>query len=252
MLKTVLNRKSLWGLLIVVIGLISYAIFKKEIQVKKIVFVGDLLLDRGVRVRVEHLGMDALFHSSIDSIFNTSDIVIANLECPATKIEAPIHKKFIFRAEPEWLIALRTHGITHLTMANNHAMDQGRNGLVDTYHNIVSSDMIPLGFGENVVKACQAQLIATTPRKVYVLSSLQVPSENWPFLENKPCVCEDSFSTITDNVKKLKIVDPTAVIIVQLHWGAEHTLVPLTMQKQQAYELIDAGALGIIHIHYKL
>ena len=51
-----------------------------------IVFVGDLLLDRGVRVRIEHLGVDSLFDQSIDDVFSENDIVIANLECPATTI----------------------------------------------------------------------------------------------------------------------------------------------------------------------
>ncbi|SEL35136.1 poly-gamma-glutamate synthesis protein (capsule biosynthesis protein) [Aquimarina amphilecti] len=214
-----------------------------------VVFVGDLLLDRGVRNRIEHLGMNSLFHSSINSVFESSDIVIANLECPATAIKEPINKKFIFRAEPSWLMSLKDQGITHLNMANNHSMDQGRNGLVDTNKNIVNSGLISLGYGVNTEKACQPQLIATAPRNIYVFSSLQVPSENWTFLENKPCVCEDSFETISDKIKKLKIEEPNSVVIIQLHWGAEHTMVPLTYQKQQAYQLIDSGADGIIGHH---
>ena len=95
--------------------------------------------------------------------------------------------------------------------------------------------MVSLGFGENLKKACQPQLIATAPRNIYILSSLQVPSENWPFLENKPCVCEDTFEAISGKIKNLKKREPTAVVIVQLHWGAEHTLVPLTFQKQRSY-----------------
>ncbi|GAA4107331.1 CapA family protein [Aquimarina addita] len=215
----------------------------------KIVFAGDLLLDRGVRVRIAHLGVDSLFDPSIDSICKQSDIVIANLECPATKINEPIHKKFIFRAEPEWLAVLKEHGITHLTMANNHSMDQGRRGLVDTYKNIQKNGLIPLGFGHNLEKACEPQLITTIPRNIYILSSLQVPSENWPFLDDKPCVCEDTFESIAGKITDLKKKEPSAVVIVQLHWGAEHTLVPVTIQKQQAYSLIDAGADGIIGHH---
>ncbi len=234
------------------IGLITFSscnTFGGRTNETSVVFVGDLLLDRGVRTRVEHLGMNSLFHPSIDSIFSGSDIVIANLECPATAIKEPINKKFIFRAEPSWLKSLKEHGITHLNMANNHAMDQGRNGLVDTNKNIRNNGLIALGYGENIEKACQPQLIATIPRNVYVLSSLQVPSENWTFLENKPCVCEDSFDVISSRIRKLKNQEPNSVVIVQLHWGAEHTRIPLTYQKQQAYQLIDSGADGIIGHH---
>jgi len=218
----------------------------KEIE---IVFVGDLLLDRGVRERVEHLGVHSLFHKSIDSIFKSSDVVIANLECPATTINEPINKKFIFRAEPIWLSDLKDHGITHLNMANNHSMDQGRKGLVDTNKNIIENGLTPLGYGEDIIQACLPQLIVTNPRKVYVLSSLQVPSENWTFLEDKPCVCEADFESISRTIKELKQKEPNSILIIQLHWGAEHTLVPLTSQKQQAYTLIDAGADGVIGHH---
>ncbi|WP_103071260.1 CapA family protein [Aquimarina sediminis] len=222
---------------------------KKELETVKIIFTGDLLLDRGVRERIEHLGIDNLFDATIDSVFLESDIIIANLECPATKIMEPINKQFIFRAEPEWLSGLKEHKITHLNMANNHAMDQGRKGLVDTEKNILNNGLIPLGYGTNLEKACKAQLITDSPRKIYVLSSLQVPSENWPFLENKPCVCEESFDEIAIRIKKLKKIEPNSVVIIQLHWGAEHTTTPLTIQKQQARKLIDSGADAIIGHH---
>ncbi len=236
-------------LCLVIVLITSCNFSKKELDQKRIVFVGDLLLDRGVRQRIEHLGIDNLFHKTIDSVFSESDIVIANLECPATNIKEPINKKYIFRAEPEWLIELKRHNITHLNMANNHVMDQGRLGLVDTKNNILNSGLIPLGVGNNTKEACNPQLILNSPRKVYVLSSLQVPSENWPFLEDKPCVCEDSFEAIAAQVRKLKKHEPDSVVIIQLHWGAEHVLVPLTSQKQNARSLIDAGADLIIGHH---
>ncbi|MEW7291206.1 CapA family protein [Aquimarina sp. 2304DJ70-9] len=236
-------------LLLTVMFIVSCDFSKKEIDKKRIIFVGDLLLDRGVRERIEHLGIGDLFHATIDSVFAESDIVIANLECPATKIEEPINKKYIFRAEPEWLPELKNHGITHLNMANNHVMDQGRKGLIDTKINILNSGLIPLGVGNNLEEACKPQLITNSPRKVYILSSLQVPSENWPFLEDKPCVCEHSFDAIAKQIKELKNNEPDSVIIVQLHWGAEHISVPLTSQKQQARILINSGADGIIGHH---
>jgi poly-gamma-glutamate capsule biosynthesis protein CapA/YwtB (metallophosphatase superfamily) len=214
-----------------------------------IVFAGDILLDRGVREKIIHLGVDSLFHPTVDQLFAGSDMVVANLECPATRIKEPLSKKYVFRAEPEWLMALRKHGITHLDMANNHVMDQGRQGLEDTYKNIVLSGMIPLGYGENIRQACKPQLISTDPRKVYILSSVQVPSENWTYLEEKACVCEESFDVLSEKIKRLRKAESGSLIIVQLHWGAEHKLKPMTMQKQQAHQLIDAGADCIIGHH---
>ena len=108
-----------------------------------IVVAGDLLLDRGVRQRIAQVGVDGLFTPSIDSLFLASDYVIANLECPVTAIRERVYKRFIFRGEPEWLPALHRHGITHLDLANNHSIDQGRNGLMDTQEQVRKAGMVP-------------------------------------------------------------------------------------------------------------
>ena len=65
-----------------------------------IVFTGDILLDRGVRRVINHHGVDHLFSDGIDSVFRSAQVVVGNLECPATKIKAPVFKQFIFRATP--------------------------------------------------------------------------------------------------------------------------------------------------------
>ena len=214
-----------------------------------ILFAGDLLLDRGVRDRIEHVGIESLFDSSVDSLFDLQDLVIANLECPATEIKEPINKQFIFRAEPRWLSVLKNHGITHLNLANNHSMDQGRNGLTDTWGNVVEFGLHPLGYGKNSDQACKPVLLAESPKKVYLISSLRVPSENWTYLPDQPCVCEASINEIISAISELKKQDSSSVVLVQLHWGIEHVSEPTTGQKQAAHQMIDAGADLIVGHH---
>lgn len=215
----------------------------------RIAFVGDLLLDRGVRKIVERRGVDALFHSTVDSVFRSCHIVVANLECPATTIEQPLHKQFTFRAEPEWLHALRRHYITHLNMANNHTMDQSRRGLVDTWKNIKKARMIPLGMGYNAHEACRPHLLARTPRPVYLLSSQFVGSENWSYLPDEPSLCECRVQPLIERIEQIKQSTPNAYVIVQLHWGAEHRLKPEMIQRVQARQLIDGGADCVLGHH---
>ncbi len=214
-----------------------------------ITFTGDLLLDRGVREFIRHRGTDPLFSPSVDSVFQCSDFVVANLECPATKREQPNFKKFIFRAEPEWLSTLRSHGITHLNLANNHSIDQGRGGLTDTKKNIEQEGMIPVGAGQNMQEALKPVLLASSPRNIYLLSSLRMPLENYAFLPDKPCVSQESHDSLLTRLRRLRTADPHALIILSLHWGIEHTLIPMPMQRQQAREYIDAGADALICHH---
>ena len=146
----------------------------------KVVLTGDILLDRGVRRVIERNGVGHLFSDGIDSVFQSAQVVVGNLECPATKIHAPVFKRFIFRSEPEWLDTLRQHGITHLNLANNHSIDQGREGLIDTKNNILAAGMVPIGAGENMQEASEPVLLASEPRKVWLVPSLRLALENYP------------------------------------------------------------------------
>ena len=143
-----------------------------------VTITGDILLDRGVRNIIRHYGTESLFTASTDSVLLSSDIVVGNLECPATTVRQPMFKRFVFRGEPEWLDVLRRHGFTHLNLANNHSIDQGRAGLTDTKANIERSGMTPIGAGNRMEEAALEVLLDSTPRRVYMLASLRLALEN--------------------------------------------------------------------------
>lgn len=216
-----------------------------------VTFTGDVLLDRGVRQAIERHDGDThfLFTPEVDSLFKASQVVIANLECPATKIEAPVYKNFVFRGEPEWLTTLKEHGITHLNLANNHSIDQGREALIDTRNNIIKAGMVPIGAGHNMEQAVQPVLIASHPRNVYLVASLRLALENTPYLPGEPSVSQEDFDLLLARVRKLKHDDPACCVIVSLHWGREHVLEPAVQQVIQAHQLIDAGADCLVCHH---
>lgn len=207
-----------------------------------VILTGDILLDRGVRRTIEQHGTDHLFSSGVDSVLSAAQVVVGNLECPATHIKAPVQKRYIFRAEPEWLEVLHRHGFTHLNLANNHSIDQGRKGLTDTQQNVVTAGMVPIGAGQNMDEAAQPVLLAEKPRRVWLVPSLRLALENYAYLTDKPCVSQEPMDSLTARVSRLRKADTTAVIIVSLHWGGEHTLRPIPRQRVEAHRLIDAGA----------
>lgn len=215
----------------------------------RIVFTGDILLDRGVRTVITRHGADHLFSGAVDSVFRSSDVVVGNLECPATKVKAPVQKLFIFRGEPEWLSVLRRHGFTHLNLANNHSIDQGREGLMDTRHNILRAGMTPIGADSTMAAAARPVLLTDKPRNVWLVASLRLALENFAYLENRPCVSQESMDALVARVRRLKQADPTAAVIVSLHWGGEHTLRPVPSQRLDAHWLIQAGADALICHH---
>ena len=214
-----------------------------------VVLTGDILLDRGVRQVIERRGVDHLFSPGVDSVLRSAQVVVGNLECPATKIEAPVFKRFIFRAEPEWLTTLQQHGFTHLNLANNHAIDQGREGLMDTRRNIQRAGMVPIGAGATMDEAAQPVLLAESPRRVWLVPSLRLALENYAYLTDRPCVSQEPMDSLLERVHRLKRADSTAIVIVSLHWGGEHTLQPVPRQRVEAHQLVMAGADVIVCHH---
>jgi poly-gamma-glutamate synthesis protein (capsule biosynthesis protein) len=202
-----------------------------------------------VRTVIDKHGMHHLFTRQMDSLLRASQVVVGNLECPATKTKAPMQKRFIFRAEPEWLKVLRQHGFTHLNLANNHSIDQGRQGLLDTKENIRKAGMTPVGAGRNMQEAAQPILLCTHPRKVWLVPSLRLALENYTYLPEKACVSQEPMESVILRVRQLKKADPQAVVIVSLHWGGEHTLKPVPSQRLEAHRLINAGADALICHH---
>ena len=178
------------------------------LQAQTITFTGDILLDRGVRHEIEQHGVDALFSPEIDSLFAASDVVVGNLECPATDIRTPASKLYVFRAEPEWLHALRRHGITHLNLANNHTVDQRRGGLRSTYDNCLRAGIVPIGAGETMNQAAEPVLLSgigsqspsplgeegrgLPQRNVWLFASQRLKLENFTYLPH-------AFSVRIDN-----------------------------------------------------
>ena len=189
-----------------------------------IVLTGDILLDRGVRQTIERHGVGHLFSDGVDSVFQSAQVVVGNLECPATKIKSPAFKRFIF-------------------------IDQGREGLMDTRRNIIAAGMVPIGAGANMQEASEPVLLADQPRKVWLVPSLRLALENYAYLTDKPCVSQESMDSLLSRVFHLRQQDSTAVIIVSLHWGQEHSLQPVLRQRHDAHMLVLAGADVLVCHH---
>jgi len=211
-------------------------------------FTGDVMLDRGVRKRIEYIGIDSLF-SDAKPIFLSSDAVVINLENPVTKRVSPLNKRYVFRAEPEWLPMLRKQGITHAAMANNHTIDHGREGITDTYNNLIASDIVPIGYGVNQREACMPCIIKKNGVNVAIFNSFLLSVGDWELLENEAGICQASVEKISGDIKAFKDYYPKYHAVAVLHWGIEYAKEPTERQRTEARMLIDSGADAVIGHH---
>ena len=93
-----------------------------------------------------------------------------------------------------------------------------------------------------MAEASEPVLLAEQPRKVWLVPSLRLALENYAYLTDKPCVSQESMDSLLSRVHRLRQQDSIAVIIVSLHWGAEHKLEPVPRQRHDGHMLIKAGA----------
>ena len=208
----------------------------------RILFAGDLMLDRGVRDNIEENSSDYLFED-IKTIFKSSDIAIANFECVACDTSLkPIDKKFTFRANPEWLSSIYNNGITHVTLANNHSFDYGDEGVKQTAANLKYYGINSVGYNPDSNSSCLPTIIKINENSIAVFSCCFLK-------QNNSVVCNESTSALSERIKTFKETNPSYLIFVCLHWGVEMELNPTTEQVAQAHLLIDAGSDAIIGHH---
>lgn len=231
---------------------------KKEIDSKPIhlLFGGDILLDRGVRVEIEKKGIISLF-DSLKPIFgeykSENDFILANLECPLTDESSSIPKRFSFRAPSSYADSLKKVGFTHLFLANNHTNDHHRKGLSNTFNALKKAGIIGIGYGQTHSESCEPVFIEKgnnkDKTKIAIFSVVRVPLENWFRMENKPSICQLGTAELVEKIKQLKKKEPQTIIIISLHWGTEYKFSPRAEQRKEAHLLTLAGADAIIGHH---
>lgn len=220
---------------------------EKKKESLTVFFTGDVMFDRGVRKEMEH-GSASIFEK-IKPLISDGDFTVANLECPVTKRNTPANRKVTFRADPDCLTAARKAGITHFFLANEHAIDQGRQGLKETYSNLISKTIIPIGVGDKQKIACEPEVIKKGGIAVALFSSLLLTADVTGFSKDTSGICQASIEELATNIADYKKKNTDAYIVVLLHWGAEMQTRPTQNQRAQAHQLIDAGADVIIGHH---
>jgi len=215
----------------------------------ELVLTGDLLLDRGVRPWAERRGVEWLL-DSVSPLFKKADAAIVNLECPITDKVTPQPKQYVFRADVRWADDLHKAGITHASMANNHSMDQGYQGVQSTYESLTKADITPLGCGKTRQERITPSVITKGNVNVAIFSSVLFPIESWvPNPEGKYSPCQADVTTLCSAIREYKQQHPKHKAIVYLHWGVEYQEIPTQPQRMQTAQLISAGADAIVGHH---
>lgn len=186
--------------------------------------------------------------SEVSGIFQKSDLVVGNLESALIQSGDPIRGKCTLRGNPGWASVMRDAGIGLVSLANNHVMDYGKQGLFSTIEALDLAGIRHVGAGGNVREACAPLFVDTAGRRVAFLGRSAVIVGALTYAgENDPGV---AFLDALETAATIRSCRPQAdLVILLVHWGLEEYSYPSPTQRQLARQFVDAGADVILGHH---
>ncbi len=209
--------------------------------------VGDIMLAGSGTATFVRAGYDYPFAATAREL-RSADIALGNLEAPLTvRGQEFKDKRFRFRASPKAAAALKKAGFSVVTLANNHIMDFGETGLLDTIRHLDREQVRCAGAGNSLAMARRPAVVERNGAKVAFLAySLTQPLEFFAAESGAGTAPGYSRYFREDIVRAKSSAD---YVVVSFHWGGEGLSAPRQYQIEAARRAIDAGADVIIGHH---
>ncbi|MGN7469959.1 CapA family protein [Brevibacillus sp. SAFN-007a] len=212
-------------------------------------FVGDVMMSGNVEKVVGEKGYAYPF-THVRELFLQDDYTIANLETPLTTRGTPAdNKAYVYKSSPLAAPAMQAAGIDAVNLANNHSMDQGVDGLLDTFAALEEHRIAYVGGGVDAARAYAPVFVEKNGIKLALLGfSRVIPEVGWFAQKNAPGLAGtyDPALAVTA-IQQAKAQADLVVVIA--HWGKEREDFPVAHQKELAKAYIDAGADLIVGGH---
>ena len=208
----------------------------------------------------------------IKSTFATADLVIGNLEGAYTDSGTPWPKGGVnvWKAEARQLAALENAGFHAVAATNNHIMDFGHVGLLETLDNLGRMGIRHAGAGRTEEEAYAPVIFERKGLRIALLAFTSVYTPGWEARANTPglavmtartayepplrfvenpgrppkvitWVLPDSKARLADCIARAR--GAADYVICSFHWGVSEGHVPLTdYQVELGHHAVDCGA----------
>lgn len=180
----------------------------------------------------------------------TADLRLVNLECVMTDRQERwadgAHKAFYFRATPATIESLRRAHVDFAALANNHSLDFGARGMLDTVRLLDGARIAHAGAGEDEDAAQEPALLAARGQRISVLSYADYPAE-WAASDDSPGINYLPVSMAPEIQDRLRRALARAraesdLVLLSVHWGPNMRLRPTPEFREFARAAVDAGA----------
>ena len=184
------------------------------------------------------------------------DARVINLETAVTRSNDRANKGINYRVSPENAECLAAAKINCCVLSNNHVLDWGRAGLLETLTTLQKLNVKATGAGRNDHEARAPAVLNLGKARLLIFSfgstSSGIPLE-WaatpdaPGVNLLPDLCEASALEVADRVMSLR--RPGDLVVVSIHWGSNWGYHVPDEQKILVRALIDQAGVSIVHGH---
>ena len=186
------------------------------------------------------------------------DVRIINLETSITANNDYWQGKGInYRMHPKNIPCLTAAHIDCCVLANNHVLDWGYQGLVDTINILDDVKIKTAGAGMNIKQAESPAIIKANGKGRVIVFSFADESSGvypgWTATKTRPGVnlLEDLTDRSINNIARLiqSIKQANDIVVASIHWGSNWGYHISKKQQKFAHKLIDIAGTDIIHGH---
>lgn len=208
---------------------------------------GDAMLGRGVDEAIARHGIDRPL-AGLREFLAGADLFAVNLECAITAADTWYQgpaKAFYFRARPPAAELLRRAGVGLCTLANNHALDAGPEGLLDTLRLLRAQGIASAGAGPDADAAWAPARLEVAGQRLGVLACCDHQAEfaagpHTPGIAYLDLTDRAQVDALLARVRRLTAAVDHA--IVSLHWQPNWVPAVTAGYRSLARRLAEAGA----------
>ncbi|HET9729112.1 MAG TPA: CapA family protein [Acidimicrobiia bacterium] len=223
--------------------------------VARVSFLGDTLVGGEAQAVLDTHSPDWAF-DGFRHVLASSDLVVANHEGPITNRNHPAskldtgRKRYWYRALPSAIPALAAAGIRVVSLGNNHVLDFGSAGLLDTIEELDRAGIAHCGAGANRSAARKPAIVEINGLRLGFVSFMQrydvYLAERLYAGRDRPGPLLLKSDRMRRDIEKLRAsVDWTVALV---HWGRNYRK-RNPRQRRLAREIRAAGAGMIVGHH---
>ncbi|MBZ4654316.1 MAG: Capsule synthesis protein CapA [Peptococcaceae bacterium] len=188
------------------------------------------------------------FFNEIKPLLLASDLVLGNLETTLSGKKAVYSGYPRFNAPEQLALNLKEAGFQILTTANNHCLDKNFTGLASTLKFLDQAGLLHTGTARSQEERDSILFVEKKGVKIAILAYTYgtngiTPPKDKPYAVN---ILEEDI--VKKDIARAR-TRGAQLIILSLHFGQEYQQQPDPIQKNLAYQFLEAGADIILGHH---